>query len=193
MAVSADSDICDTFAQLPDERISQELTEWFQNSNEVKIFITGKTGVGKSTVVNGLVGKQMAKEGDTLDPETSVVKGYKTKHRSVYVTVWDSPGLQDGTNNENEYLGDMKKQCSDMDLSIYCVSLKETRFFKGCADIIAMKKLTEIFGRKMWENAMFVLTFANLVEDLDSNILEADDDDEKAKLFQDKVQLWKTT
>ena len=40
---------------------------------------------------------------------------------------------------------------------------------------------------------MFVLTFANLAEDLDSNILEADDDDEKAKLFQDKVQLWKTT
>ena len=193
MAVSADSDICDTFAQLPDERISQELTEWFQNSNEVKIFITGKTGVGKSTLVNGLVGKQMAKEGDTLDPETSVVKGYKTKHRSVYVTVWDSPGLQDGTNNESEYLGDMKKQCSDMDLSIYCVSLKETRFFKGCADIIAMKKLTEIFGKKMWENAMFVLTFANLAEDLDSNILEADDDDEKARLFQDKVQLWKDT
>ena len=31
MAVSADSDICDTFAELPDERISQELTEWFQN------------------------------------------------------------------------------------------------------------------------------------------------------------------
>ena len=105
-----------------------------KSDNEVKIFITEKTGVGKSTLVNGLMGKQMVKEGDTLDPETSVVKGYKTKHRSVYVTVWDLPGLQDGTNNESEYLGDMKKQCSDMDLSIYCVSLKETRFFKGCAD-----------------------------------------------------------
>ena len=193
MAERADSDMSDQFAQLTDEHISQELTEWFRNSNEVKIFITGKTGVGKSTLVNGLVGKRMAKEGDTLDPETSVVNGYKTKHRSVNVTVWDSPGLQDGTHNEREYLDDMKKHCSDMDLSIYCVSLKETRFYKGCPDVVAMKKLTELFGKKMWENAMFVLTFANLAEDLDSRILEADEEDEKASLFQEKVQLWKET
>ena len=131
MAVSADSDICDAFAKLPDERIGQELTEWFQNRNEVKIFITGKTGVGKSTLVNGLVGKQMAKEGDTLDPETSVVKGYKTKHRSVYVTVWDSPGLQDGTNNESEYLGDMKKQCSDMGSEHLLRQLEGNSLFQG--------------------------------------------------------------
>ena len=192
MAESNELDICDKFAQLPDESIRQELTEWFQNSNEVKIFITGKTGVGKSTLVNGLVGKHIAKEGDTLDPETSVVKGYKSKHHSVTVTVWDSPGLQDGTSKEGEYLDDMKKKCSGMDLSIYCVSLKETRFFKGCADVVAMKRLTEVFGPDMWRNAMFVLTFANLAEDLDSDILEADDDDEKARLFQAKVALWKS-
>ncbi|CAI8036368.1 Translocase of chloroplast 159, chloroplastic [Geodia barretti] len=191
MAESADVDLYDTFAQLPDERISQELLEWFKKSNEVKIFITGKTGVGKSTLVNGLVGKQVAKEGDSLDPETSIVKDYKCKHRSVYVTVWDSPGLQDGTNKEGKYLEDMKKKCSDVDLSIYCVDFKETRFFPNCPDILAMKKLTKLFGEKMWENAMFVLTFANLAEDLDSKILEADEDEEKARLFQNKVELWK--
>ena len=194
MAESAvDSDISATFAQLPDERIRRELTEWFKNSNEVKIFITGKTGVGKSTLVNGLVGEKIAKEGDTLDPETSVVKAYQSKHRSVRVTVWDSPGLQDGTKNEGRYLEDMKKKCSNMDLSIYCVSLKETRFFPNCPDILAMRKLTSLFGKKMWENAMFVLTFANVAEDLDSAILEEDDEKEKAKLFQDKVKLWKKT
>ena len=193
MAESAESDISATFAKLSDETIRQELTEWFKNSNEVKIFITGKTGVGKSTLVNGLVGKKIAKEGDTLNPETSVVKGYRSKHHSVTVTVWDSPGLQDGTNQESQYLEDMKKKCSEMDLSIYCVSLKETRFFEGCPDILAMKKLTDLFGKKMWENAMFVLTFANLAEDLDSKILEEDDENKKAKLFQDKVELWKKT
>lgn len=193
MAESENLDLYDKFAQLPDQRISQELKEWFKKSNEVKMFITGKTGVGKSTLVNGLVGKKVAREGDGLDPETSVVKGHTFKHRSINVTVWDSPGLQDGTKKEGEYLADMKKKCSNMDLSIYCVSLKETRFFDGCPDILAMKKLTEVFGEKMWKNAMFVLTFSNLAEDLDSEILEADEDDEKARLFTLKIELWKET
>ena len=133
----------------------------------------------------------MAKESDTLDRETSVVTTYSCNHRSANVTVWDSPGLQDGTNQESQYLEDMKKKCSDMDLSIYCVSLKETRFFEGCPDIIAMKKLTNLFGKRMWENAMFVLTFANLAEDLDPKIFEEEDDEKKVQLFKDKIQRWK--
>ena len=174
-----------------DKQIQQDLINWFENSDKVKIFITGKTGVGKSTLVNGLVGKKVAKEGETLDRETSVVTDYSCNHRFVDVTVWDSPGLQDGTNQEGQYLEDMKAKCSDMDLSIYCVSLKETRFFEGCPDILAMKKLTNLFGKRMWANAMFVLTFANLAEDLDSQILEEDDDEKKVQLFKDKIQRWK--
>ena len=194
MANKVHSDLYVRFAQqVLDERIRQELTEWFQSSNEVKIFITGRTGVGKSTLVNGLVGEQMAKEGDSLDPETSEVKAWGSEYRSIQVTVWDSPGLQDGTNQESSYLDDMREKCSDMDLSIYCVSFKETRFFKGCADIVAMTKLTQVFGERMWKNAMFVLTFANLAEDLDSRILEADDDEERIRLFQEKLRLWKET
>jgi GTPase SAR1 family protein len=174
-----------------DKHIRQELVKWFDNSNEVQIFITGKTGVGKSTLVNGLVGEKVAKEGETLDRETSVVTDYRCNHRSVDVTVWDSPGLQDGTNQEGDYLKDMKKKCSDVDLSIYCVSLKETRFVPNCPDILAMRKLTSLFGKKMWENAMFVLTFANLAEDLDSKFLEADTEEEKVELFEAKVKRWK--
>ena len=177
--------------QRVDKRIRQKLVKWFDNSNKVQIFITGKTGVGKSTLINGLVGKKVAKEGETLDRETSVVTAHRCNHHSVDVTVWDSPGLQDGTNQEGDYLEDMKKKCSDVDLSIYCVSLKETRFFENCPDILAMRKLTNLFGQKMWENAMFVLTFANLAEDLDAKILDADTEEEKVELFQDKVKLWK--
>ena len=152
---NADSDIYKKFVVLP-ENIRKEVMEWFRGSKEVRIFITGKTGVGKSTLVNGLVGKVMAKEGDTLDPETSKVKSYEKQHHCVKVTVWDSPGLQDGTSNEANYLKDMKRRCSGMDICIYCVSLMETRFTEGCADIVAMKKLTSVFGKKMWENAVFV-------------------------------------
>ena len=188
-SASVDSDIFNTFVVLP-ENIRKDLIEWFQGSNEVKIFITGRTGVGKSTLVNGLVGDQVAKEGETLDPETAKVSSYEKEIHGVKVIVWDSPGLQDGTSNEAQYLEDMEKNCKGMHLCVYCVSLLEKRFIKGCDDIVAMQKLTRVFGKGLWENTIFVLTYANLIEDTDSVFLDAEDG-QKPELFQSKVQLWK--
>ena len=188
---SVDSDIFNRFVVLP-ENIQRDLFEWFKGSNEVSIFITGKTGAGKSTLVNGLVGDQVAKEGETLDPETAEVTSYEKEINGVKVTVWDSPGLQDGTSNEALYLDDMEKNCKGMHLCVYCVSLLERRFIKGCDDIVAMQKLTRVFGKDLWKNAIFVLTYANLIEDTDSAFLDAEDG-EKPELFQSKIQLWKET
>ena len=189
-----DSDIYNKFVLLP-ENIRRDVLQWFKSSKEVNIFITGKTGVGKSTLVNGLVGDKLAKEGDTLDPETAEVTSYEKKFEwqendSVTVKVWDSPGLQDGTSNEAQYLADMKEKCSDMDIWIYCVSLMETRFEEDDEDVTAMKKLTEIFGKRMWENSLFILTFANLAQDMDAEILEAEDG-QKPELFKAMIQAWK--
>ena len=191
MAEKVDSDIYNKFVVLPDN-IRREIMEWFRNSKEVNIFITGKTGVGKSALINGLVGGKVVKEGFKLDRGTTEVTSHDVEFHCVKVTVWDSPGLQDGTSNEAQYLADMKEKCSDMDICIYCVSLMETRFFDGCPDIVAMKKLTKVLGKKMWENAMFVLTFANLIEDLDAVILEANKG-KKLDMFKAKIELWKET
>ena len=37
---------------------------------EITILLSGKTGAGKSHLVNALIGQNLAKEGYTLDPET---------------------------------------------------------------------------------------------------------------------------
>ena len=145
--VGVDSDVFNKYVVLPD-KIRKELIKWFNDSNKVTILLTGRTGVGKSTLVNSLIGNKVAKEGETLKPETSEVTGHKQQIRDVEVTVWDSPGLQDGTGNEGRYLADMKRKCKDVDLCVYCVSLKETRFTEGCDDIIAMKKLTDTFSMR---------------------------------------------
>ena len=102
--------------------------------------------------------------------------------------MWDSPGLQDGTSNEAEYLANY---CERMDILIYCASMKETRITPDHADIIAMKKLTEVLGKGVWKNTLFVLTFANLAEDTDSEILQAEAK-RKAMLFRKKLETWKT-
>ena len=186
-AVTADSDVYRKVVVLP-ANIRREVMAWFRASQSVKIFITGKTGVGKSSLVNALVGDKVAKEGDTLDPQSAKVTSYEKSISDVKVTVWDSPGLQDGTSREEEYLADMEENCKDVDLCVYCVSLLDTRFVEGCDDIIAMKKLTGVFGQTLWEHAVFVLTFANMLEE-DAELLEAEDA-ERPAVFQKKLKEW---
>ena len=129
--------------------------------NRFTILITGKTGVGKSRLVNALVGERVAKEGRSKSACTDTVTSYRAKIKGVDVVVWDSPGLQDGTCNERLYLQDMESKLSQgFDVMIYCISMTDTRFYD--TDKSAIRTLTEAFGSKLWENGVVALTFANL-------------------------------
>ena len=145
-----------------EKRVESAVDKWWGNSNSISVFVSGKTGTGKSTLVNALLGEKVAKQGDTLDPETSEVQSFKGNIQGIDVTVWDSPGLQDGTKNESKYLKDIKKKCNGkIDLLLYCISLNTTRFLEGTHDMESMNKLTKTLGPEIWENAVVVLTQAN--------------------------------
>lgn len=58
---------------LPSREILKKLEEWLTTSVSVNILVSGKTGAGKSTLINGIVGKKVCEEGGTLDPQTSEV------------------------------------------------------------------------------------------------------------------------
>ena len=143
------------------EEDKEKITQWISSSKSVRILVTGKTGVGKSTLVNALVGEYVAKEGDTLDPETQHVERNSLKMSGVDVTFWDTPGLQDGTRREGVYLKEMSEQCKDVDLVVYCARMDEARFREE--DYEAIKNLTKAFGPELWTNVVVVLTFANMV------------------------------
>ncbi len=137
-----------------------ELQTWLTTgSKSVNILLTGRTGTGKSSLVNSLVGAAVAPEGDDFDPETTAVTPFKVEINGVQITVWDSPGLQDGTKNEERYLDDMKRQCNNYDLVLYCTSMMDYRF--GEDDQKAIEKLTEAFGEDIWKCTVVVTTFAN--------------------------------
>ena len=170
----------------------------YRNAKSVRILLTGKTGSGKSTLANGILGLNVENEGAAKEGEeisgacTTEVNEYKTKKGKVDVTVWDSPGLQDGTKNQDSYVREMKKKCTPRDLTMYCIKVADTRFVRGTdnTDVVAMKKLTKSFGVDFWKNAIVVLTFANTLEALHVRwkfLLS----EERATAFQSVIQKWK--
>lgn len=45
-----------------------KLKAWEKRSNSINILVSGKTGTGKSTLVNSIIGRAVTKEGDKLNP-----------------------------------------------------------------------------------------------------------------------------
>ena len=75
---------------------------WIDEVNSLSIMVTGRTGSGKTSLINGLVG---GIEGKELTPAgTRNVMTIRKELNGVLVTIWDTPGLQDGTSREKEYL-----------------------------------------------------------------------------------------
>lgn len=89
------------------------------------------------------------------------VTPYHFSINDVEITVFDTPGLADGTGNEAEYLAKIKGKVTDFDVFIFCTEMNSQRFRND--DINTVEKLTEAFGSKLWEYAVVVLTFANEV------------------------------
>ena len=71
------------------------------------VMITGVTGAGKSTTINTLFSKNVAKVGTGVDPETMDLNYYSLNDR---IRFWDTPGLGDGVSRDKTH----KKRLIDL-------------------------------------------------------------------------------
>ena len=179
--------------QLPDLKNLQKI---YHVAESITILMTGKTGSGKSTLTNGILGVKVretgpAQEGNFVLGCTKMLTEYRTKKGKIEVIVWDSPGLQDGTKNQEEYLQQMKEKCSGRDLTVYCTRISDIRFVRGDdnPDVRAMAKLNRTFGVEFWKTTIIMLTFANTLEAFNVDWEDLSDAD-KAKAYKEKIQEW---
>ena len=175
--------------------IPSYLKEWLSQTSSANILITGKTGTGKSSLINGIIGKVVAKEGNTLERETTSVQQFRVAcEGGVTITVWDSPGLQDGLDKEGDYIKDMqRKGLASADLVFYCQKMNETRMMLDDSEAIC--KLTNGLGKSFWSNTVFVLTFANDTRPPPNQSYRSLSEKEKIKknleFFNGRLEEWK--
>ena len=147
------------------------------DEQKLKILVCGKTGTGKSSLLNTLIGRELCKVGGPGEIDhfafTAVTQKVTPLYASIQNTlleIFDSPGLQDGTENDEDYLEDMHKKCENINLVLYCVDMTTTRW--TYQEVKATNLLTKKFGAEFWKKAVLVLTKANMVKPASTGIDE---------------------
>ena len=184
----SDSEFVQRVKEMVGPEQAKRVLEWMRKSG-LRIVVTGKTGVGKSTLLSTFLGFDIFAEGDSFDPVTTHVKEYKHNMRNgVKITVWDCSGLQDNSGYEDQYLEELKaKTKGNIHLMLYCINMLETRSDLHWGS--AVDRITSILGKDIWNNTALVLTFANIYEmrlTKDQGMTSK----KAQKVFNEKVKEW---
>ena len=160
-----------------------------RRSESINILLTGKTGVGKSSLINAIIGEILANEGKLLGGQTRDVTCYETIINHIKFRVWDSPGLQDITEEDGEIteriMQTLRQHCSHLHLFLYCIRMDRDRV--EISELHAIKQLSQLFSPKIWDSAIFALTFANRVVPPS----EKETDEEEAQWFTERIKEFK--
>ena len=138
------------------------------------VLVCGKTGVGKSALINALVGEDVAYVSDPglLSFEEGALSAGTTEVDTVFaciegrevrlkLTIWDSPGLEDG-GNDKLYLKNMHSNCKNVSVILFCIDAALSRWTS--MEERTVRQLTETFGIDFWRKCLFVLTRANVIK-----------------------------
>ena len=141
-----------------------EFKKWLESirrDSRIRIMVSGKTGAGKSTALNFVFGTNFEK-GHGLKPCTINVSRDTATKNGIDLELFDCPGLQDGTENEKQYLSEIANKCTNLDLVIFCISMMYPRAdLKN--EVSALSKITRAFGAEIWEHTVICLTFGNMI------------------------------
>lgn len=153
-----------------DELFEKKYEEEKNKLEKPNLMIVGGSGVGKSSLINKIFGKEIAKVGNG-EPVTKGVHKYFTNN--IPLVIYDTEGYEisenglDNSNFQTEVLSKLREMQGkilkdQIHLVWYCISIANHRITDY--DINNIKKLQKIFGEKI----AMVLTQCDLDNELDS-------------------------
>ena len=111
------------FDTLHDEVMQSDLPEAEKNrrlslllkasGRKVNLMLVGATGSGKSSTINAMFDTNVAKVGVGVDPETKDIEKYELGN----LTIWDTPGLGDGIEEDKGHIEQIVRKLSETDSS----------------------------------------------------------------------------
>lgn len=163
--------------------VNDAFKEFVSRQGNLSMLVAGKTGVGKSRLVNALVGRVVAAEGHQKNFCTTSVNSYSTNIEGTTICVYDSPGLQDSRCEDQSDLDGLAREARKgrLDVMLYCIKMDDKYFHNE--DKNAIRALTHTFGPEIWETSIIALTFANKIQDPDEG--------DEQEYFQRDYKFWR--
>lgn len=140
-------------------RDSQRRTIISAITKTFSILVVGRTGTGKSSTINSLLGREVAPVGGLI-PVTSKVEYFDCPVNDAIIRLYDTPGLCDSADlaNDDAYIAAIKEVLPSIDLVLFVTPLNETRVSRD--ERIALRSLSAAIGKELWENMIVIFSFA---------------------------------
>jgi len=127
-------------------------------NDKFSFLLIGRTGVGKSSTVNALMGREVAKTNPS-DPETMEITIYEAESFGIKFDVIDTPGLcdeLDEVGNDEMYINRMITEIKGFDSMWFVAFLGETRVTAD--EKKAIRLISEAFSPAVWERSVIIFT-----------------------------------
>lgn len=140
-------------------------------TRKFSILLVGRTGTGKSSTINSLMGVDVAPVGNSV-AVTNQINVYERPLNGSIVVLYDTPGLCDSADSANDenYISMIENILPEIDLVLFVTPLNEARVSRD--ERIALRSLSAAVGSNLWKNLIVVFTFACSSLPGDSNYSE---------------------
>ena len=142
-----------------EQKSSSGVIPQLSQKKEASILVLGKTGSGKSSIINAMLTGEVAKTSSGSSPtKHHSVEIHQRKLGEVTVTMYDTRGFFDQEKCEDVILNDISRECTDgFDLMLICLNMTD-KIDRSINE--TLRNLSKLKG-ELWKQSVFVLTFTN--------------------------------